>query len=116
MATIASFKSTVLRNILTDLSVSSFSVSFPSDDIALIPCTIVANATAGVVNLNTTSGGLYTNPELMLAAFEIADFILKYADTSAGTIVLTIGAGWQSTNVVPVDRVTLAAAIDAALL
>src|SRR5208282_1917055 len=115
MSTIASFKSAVLRNMLSDLSVSSFSISFPSDDFPLIPCTVVADTNAGVVDLNTSSAGLYSNPELMLAAFEIADFILKYADTSAGSIELSTSSSWHAYNTAPADRVTIANLIDNSL-
>jgi hypothetical protein len=115
MSQVAAFKSTILRNVLSDLSVTSFSISFPQNEIPLIPCTLVADTHAGVVDLNTTSAGLYSDPELQSAAFEIADFILKYADITGGTIALATTAGWQTYSNVIADRVTVAALINLSL-
>jgi hypothetical protein len=112
MATIVAFKSTVLRNMLSDLSVSSFTVSFPSDDFPLIPCTVVADTNAGVVDLNSASTGLYNDPEVQVASFDIADFILKYADISAGVIALKVGGSWSATTTYPADRLTIATLIN----
>jgi hypothetical protein len=104
---------------LTELSpVSSFSTSFPQDDIPLYPCTITADSNAGVVDITSTAVGLYSinGVELQSTAFSVADFILKYADISDGSIALTIGSGWQASNVIVSDRATIATRIISGLL
>jgi hypothetical protein len=113
MSQVAAFKSAILRNTLTTLSASSFSTSFPSDDIPLIPCTIVADTNAGVIDINSTAVGLYSinSVEIQSAAFDITDFILKYADISDGSIQLTTTGGWSASNVVVADRDIIAARI-----